>query len=123
MNAPFLKGHRSARVDAVVGPLDSTAAVRNEGDDIAASGIIGHTICCVSIQLWLMRTLPFIPGDCVAAAAKALPDAEKDKEAFREVVIDVPGSFKVRIRFERFHFKRRKMSPWFWTPHSARKIE
>ena len=70
-----------------------------------------------------MRTLPFIPGDCVAAAAKALPDAEKDKEAFREVVIDVPGSFKVRIRFERFHFKRRKMSPWFWTPHSARKIE
>ena len=67
--------------------------------------------------------LRFIPGDCIAAAAKALPDAKTDTEAFRETIVDVPGPFKARIRFERFHFKRGKMSRWFWTPHSAERIE
>jgi hypothetical protein len=67
--------------------------------------------------------LRFIPGDCIAAAAKALPDAERDTEKFREVEIDVPRWFKARIRFQRFHFKRGKMSRWFWTPYSAERVE
>jgi hypothetical protein len=62
--------------------------------------------------------LRFIPTECVATA-KTLPDAEKDTEAFHETTVEVPGGFKARIRFERFHFKRGKMSRWFWTPHSA----
>ena len=69
------------------------------------------------------NVLRFIPGDCIAAAGKTLPDAEKDKEAFREVVVDVPGFFKAKIRFERFHSKRGKMSRWFWTPESAERVE
>ena len=69
------------------------------------------------------NVLRLIPGDYIASAAKTLPDAERDLEAFREVVIDVRALFKARIRFERFHFKRGKMSRWFWTPHSAERIE
>ena len=34
----------------------------------------------------------FIPRDCIAAAAKALPDAETDAEAFRGTIVDVPGA-------------------------------
>jgi hypothetical protein len=67
--------------------------------------------------------LPLIPGDCIAAGAMELPEAEKDTATFREVLIDVPGHFKARIRFERFHSKRGKMSRWFWTPHSAERVK
>jgi len=56
-------------------------------------------------------------------AAKTLPAAEKDTEAFREATVDVPGQFKAVIRFERFQFRRGKMSRWFWTPYSAKRIE
>ena len=47
-----------------------------------------------------------IPGEIISAAAKTLPDAERDMEAFREVSVEVPGGIKARIRFERFHFRR-----------------
>jgi hypothetical protein len=67
--------------------------------------------------------LRYIPGECLGAAAKSLPDAERDTEKFRDVVLDVPGRFTARVRFERFHFKRGKMSRWFWTPHSAERIK
>jgi len=69
------------------------------------------------------NVLRFIPGEYISAAKQGLPDPETDTEAFREVVIDVPRWFKAKIRFERFHFKRGKMSRWFWTPHSAERIE
>jgi hypothetical protein len=69
------------------------------------------------------NVLRFIPGDCIAAAAKTLPDAETDTEEFREVVIDIPRWFNAKIRFERLHFKRGKMSRWFWTPYSAKRVE
>jgi hypothetical protein len=42
---------------------------------------------------------------------------------FREARVDVPGGFKARIRFERFRFRRGKMSRWFWTPYSAKRLE
>ena len=67
--------------------------------------------------------LGLIPGELISAAAKTLPDAEKDTEAFREATVDVPGQFKAVIRFERFQFRRGKMSRWFWTLHSAKKVE
>jgi len=67
--------------------------------------------------------LGLIPGEIMSAAAKALPDAEKDTEAFREATVDVPGGFKATIRFERFQFRSGKMSRWFWTPYSAERIE
>jgi hypothetical protein len=67
--------------------------------------------------------LGLIPGEMISAAAKTLPDAEKDSEAFREATVDVPGQFKAVIRFERFQFRRGRMSRWFWTPYSARKTE
>jgi hypothetical protein len=63
--------------------------------------------------------LRFVPGDYISAAVQTLPDAEKDTEEFREVEIDVPGWFRARILFKRFHFKRGKMSRWFWTAESA----
>ena len=69
------------------------------------------------------NVLRFIPGEYISAAKQGLPDPETDTEAFREVVIDVPRWFKAKIRFERFHFKRGKMSRWFWTPHSAERVE
>ena len=86
----------------------------------------------VAVQTWLLyirtamaeeNVLRFIPGDYIAAAAKALPDAATDTETFREVVIDVPQWFRARIRFRRFRFKRGKMSQWFWTAESAERIE
>jgi hypothetical protein len=52
-----------------------------------------------------------------------IADAEKDTKAFREEIVEVPGGLKVRIRFERFQFKRGKMSRWFWTPYSAERVE
>jgi hypothetical protein len=69
------------------------------------------------------NVLRLIPGEYISGAAKTLPDAGTDTEAFREVVIDVPGSYKAKIRFERFHFKRGKTSRWFWTPESAERLE
>ena len=69
------------------------------------------------------NVLRLIPGQYISAAGKTLPDAATDTEAFREVVIDLPGRFKARIRFERFHFRRGKMTRWFGTPHSAERIE
>jgi hypothetical protein len=69
------------------------------------------------------KILPLIPGDCIAAAAKTLPDAEKDAEEFREAIVEVPGGFRATIRFEHFRFKRGKMTRWFWAPHSAERIE
>jgi hypothetical protein len=71
----------------------------------------------------LEYVLNLIPGELISAAAKMLPDAEKDMEAFREVTVDVPGGFKARIRFERFQFRRGKVSRWFWTPFSAKRVE
>ena len=68
------------------------------------------------------NVLRLIPGDYISAAEKTLPDAATDTEAFREVEIDVPNWFKAKIRFKRFHFKRGKMSRWFWTAESAEKI-
>jgi hypothetical protein len=67
--------------------------------------------------------LGLIPGEIISAAAKTLPDPANDTEAFREATVDVPGRFKANIRFERFQFKRGKMSRWFWTPYSARRVE
>jgi hypothetical protein len=67
--------------------------------------------------------LRLIPGDYIAGAAQTLPDAGKDTEAFREVVIDVPHGFKAKIRFSRFHYKRGNMDRWFWTAESAERIE
>jgi hypothetical protein len=67
--------------------------------------------------------LGLIPGEVISAAAKTLPDAERDTETFREVTVEIPGRFKARIRFERFQFRRGRLSRWFWTPHSAQKIE
>jgi len=48
---------------------------------------------------------------------------QTDTEEFREVEIDVPQWFKAKIRFKRFHFKRGKMSRWFWTADSAEGVE
>ena len=67
--------------------------------------------------------LGLIPGEIISAAAKTLPNAETDAEVFREATVDVPGRFRATIRFERFHFRRGKMSRWFWTPDSAKRIE
>ena len=67
--------------------------------------------------------LRYIPGEHLGVAAKSLPDPETDSERFRDVVIDIPGRFKANVRFERFHFRRRKMDRWFWTPYSAERIE
>ena len=67
--------------------------------------------------------LGLIPGKIISAAAKSLPDAQKDTEAFREVTGDVPGGFKATISFERFQFKRGKMSRWFWTPYRAKRVD
>jgi hypothetical protein len=71
----------------------------------------------------LEYVLGLIPGELISAAAKTLPDAEKDTEVFREATVDVPGGFKARIRFERFRFRRGKMSRWFWTPYNAKRVE
>jgi hypothetical protein len=67
--------------------------------------------------------LGLIPGELISAAAKALPDPERDTETFREAIVEVPGGSKAKIRFERFHFKRGKMSRWFWTPYSAKRLQ
>ena len=69
------------------------------------------------------NVLRFIPGDYISAARQTLPDAKTDTEEFREVEIDVPRWFKVRIRFKRFHYKRGKMNRCFWTAERAEKIE
>ncbi len=42
--------------------------------------------------------LGLIPGELISAAAKTLPDPEKNTEAFREVEIGVPGRFKAKVR-------------------------
>ena len=44
--------------------------------------------------------LSLIPGELISAAAKTLPDAEKDTDVFHEVAVDVPGRFEAVIRFE-----------------------
>ena len=67
--------------------------------------------------------LSLIPGELISAAAKALPDPERDTEAFREASVEVPGGIKARIRFERFQFRRGRVTRWFWTPYSARRID
>jgi hypothetical protein len=67
--------------------------------------------------------LRHIPGEYLGQAAKSLPDPEKDTEHFRDVVVDMPGRFKAKVRFERFHRKRGKTDRWFWTPYSAEKPE
>ena len=67
--------------------------------------------------------LALIPGEVISAAAKTLPDPERDTETFREATVEVPAGIKARIRFERFHFKRGRVSRWFWTPYSARRID
>jgi len=67
--------------------------------------------------------LGLIPGEIISAAATTLPDPENDTEAFREATVDLPGGLRATIRFERFQFRRGKMSRWFWTPHSAKRVE
>ena len=67
--------------------------------------------------------LSLIPGELISAAAKALPDPERDTEAFREANVEVPGGIKARIRFERFQFRRGRVTRWFWTPYSARRLD
>ena len=67
--------------------------------------------------------LGLIPGELISAAAKTLPDPERDTETFREATVEVPGGVKARIRFERFQFRRGRVSRWFWTPYSARRID
>jgi hypothetical protein len=54
------------------------------------SGIM-KSILCIRTGMRADNILPLIPGDCIAAAAKTLPDAEKDAEEFREAIVDVPG--------------------------------
>ena len=83
----------------------------------------------------MLRTEPTdVPRPCPRTAAlhatlsdqtaeNALPDAATDTEAFREVVIDVAQWFKARIRCKRFHWKRGRMSQWFWNPCSAERID
>ena len=61
----------------------------------------------------------FIPGHCVGNAASTLPDATTVEDDTREVTIDVPGRFRATITFRRFHYRRGKMSRWFWTAESA----
>jgi hypothetical protein len=48
--------------------------------------------------------LRYIPSDYISAAERTLPDPATDTEICREVVIDVPDRFKVRVRFKRIHF-------------------
>jgi hypothetical protein len=82
--------------------------------------------CRILIIYTAMATeyvLGLIPGEVISAAAKTLPDAQTDTEAFREATIDLPGRFRATIRFERFQFKRGKATRWFWTPHSAKRLE
>jgi hypothetical protein len=67
--------------------------------------------------------LRYISGQQLTGAARSLPDPEGDTERFRDVVIDVPGRFKGRVRFERFHFKRGNIDRWFWTPYSAERLD
>jgi hypothetical protein len=82
-----------------------------------------YTLYAISTAMAKENVLRFIPGDYIAAAEQALPNAATDTEAFREVVIDVPQWFSAKIRFKRFHSKRGKMSRWFWTAESAERIE
>ena len=64
-----------------------------------------------------------IPGDLVGTPTLGFPPAETCKGEFREVIVDVPGHFRAKIRYEPQYFKRGKMSRWFWLPKSAERLE
>src|SRR5262249_8774201 len=62
--------------------------------------------------------LPSIPGDFIARAASALPDASTTAapgEERRQLEIQLDDGRRVRITFQRFKHKRGKTTPWFWT--------
>jgi hypothetical protein len=64
-----------------------------------------------------------IPGDLIGAASSGFPPAETCRGQYREAVVDVSGRFRARIRFEPFHFKRGKMSRWFWLACRAERVD
>jgi hypothetical protein len=43
------------------------------------------------------------------------PFLDEAQDEPRKVMVDVAGRFTARITFRRFHYKRGKMSKWFWT--------
>jgi hypothetical protein len=53
--------------------------------------------------------LRLIPGDLILIGGENTTGRKYAHGTFREVVIDVPGHFKARIRFERFRSKRGRM--------------
>lgn len=91
--------------------------------DLAVHSLDSDAMLAIHTGMANENLLSHIPGDCVAAAAKTLPDAQHDTEPFRDVTVDLPDGLKARIRFERFHSKRGKMSRRSWNPHSAERIE
>ena len=69
------------------------------------------------------NVLRYIPGEIIASAQYDFPPAETCKGEFREVIVDVAGRFRARIRYEPFHFKRGKMSRWFWHAYGAEHVD
>jgi hypothetical protein len=69
------------------------------------------------------NVLHLIPGEIIAAADDGFPPAETCKGGHREVIVDVAGRFRAKIRFEPFHFKRGKMNRWFWHACGAERVD
>ena len=69
--------------------------------------------------------LPSIPGDFIARAAQALPDASPPAapgEEQRQLEIQLDDGRRVRITFSRFKHKHHGTTRWFWTAEHAELI-
>ena len=67
------------------------------------------------------KVLGAIPGEIIASAQYGFPPAETRKGEFRKVIVDVPGRFRAKIRFEPFRGKR--FGRWFWLACRAERVD
>ncbi len=98
-------------------PLRSQSPSSNAGN-VPGRGLDSLVLASASVTDET-HILALIPGDYIGNAARTLPDAPTVEDDTREVTVDVPGRFAARVTFRRFHYKRGKMSRWFWTAESA----
>jgi hypothetical protein len=63
-----------------------------------------------------------IPGQCIAAGSRDLPNAATAEQDYQRAVVDVPGIGKVRLTYKRFSDKRARSNYFYWTVESAELI-
>lgn len=66
--------------------------------------------------------LALVPGQFVAQALNALPEAARDTEPCRQAVIDVPGLGRVRFTCRRVVSRKGRAKTAFWAAQKAEQV-